>query len=92
MVLLNLNPDHDEMQAFVASVMAADASICPAVIVLARSDQRAQAIEALHAGAFDWQALPVDLPLLTHAVARATEQVKLRRVERLFRDLMDTTP
>lgn len=63
----------------------------PAVIVLARRDQRALALEAMYEGAFDWQETPIDIAMLSHAMARATEHVRLRRVDRLFQDLMNNS-
>ena len=92
-VLLNLNLEDGEAFDFLASAQVGLVDgHRPAVVVLARADQRLEAIRALHEGAFDWQVSPIDIALLTHSIARATEQVRLRRVDRLFQHLMLSTP
>lgn len=60
----------------------------PAVVVLARRDQRTLALEAMHEGAFDWQETPLDIALLGLAIARAAEHVRLSRVDRMFQHLL----
>ncbi|MFP6747054.1 MAG: ATP-binding protein [Alphaproteobacteria bacterium] len=59
-----------------------------AVIVVSESGDDAQAVEALHRGAMDCLFKPVAPECLAHAIARADETLKLRRLEHEFSEML----
>ena len=61
-----------------------------AVIVVTGYAGTAEAIEALRLGAMDFLIKPIDPDHLVHAVRRADETLKLRRLERHFQEQLKT--
>lgn len=61
-----------------------------AVIVVTGHAGTAEAIEALRLGAMDFLTKPIDPDHLVHAVRRADETLKLRRLERHFQERLKT--
>lgn len=74
-----LLPDMNGMD-FLASIR----EICPAlkVIIMTGYADKAMAIDALRAGAFDFLEKPIDLTLLHHTVKRAIEAQEMARAHR----------
>ena len=77
-----------EMISKINETIPADRDL--AVIVVTGYAGTAEAIEALRLGAMDFLIKPIDPDHLVHAVRRADETLKLRRLERHFQEQLKT--